>query len=89
MPVDECTLSKDKTKIIYLTSLMFFILGETMHGMGENSVHKQRHTASATWGKNKFRRALEEATGKQSVIGWEVRGFLSRPAGLVLQDEVC
>lgn len=67
MPVDECTLSKDKTKIIYLTSLMFFILGETMHGMGENSVHKQRHTASATWGKNKFRRALEETNFPEQI----------------------
>ena len=42
------------------------------------------HSSQGLLGKSHFYRALEEATQKQGMIGYEGGGFLIRPAGPIV-----
>lgn len=70
-------------------SLMSFIQGRTIHGLGEyRAFQAVKHFSQGILGKLEFYRVLEEATWKQSRIGQEVRNFLIRPADRIFQSKV-
>lgn len=54
-------------------SLMSFLQGKTIHGLGEDSASEAaEHSSQGILGKSEFYRVVEAASQKQGMTDWEV-----------------
>lgn len=76
----RCQMVKWRNQNNLEMSLLFFIQGKTIHGLGKYSASQTvERSSQGVLGNSEF--YLEVATWKQGMIGWEVGDFLIRLVG--------